>query len=130
MTKGHKRKPGKREPNGKPSRRNADKQARRTIDEQTAMQVAKEARQRVFGVSEGDSATELAGTVCGRLLLGREITQSQMDAAKAFAETYAIYQRAIDAPRPPKAVEIGAATGRGAMFDVTREQFVRALKQW
>jgi hypothetical protein len=127
---GKKRRTGKREPNGKLSRRIVDKQARRSIDEQSTMQVAKEARQRVFGVSEADSATELAGTVCGRLFLAREITQQQLDAAKAFAETYATYQRAMNSPRPPKAVEIGGITGGGALRDISPEQHVKAKERW
>jgi hypothetical protein len=127
---GRKRKPGKREPNGKLSRRVDDKQARRTIDEQAAMQVGKEARQRVFKVSAEDSATELAGTVCGRLRLIRSITVAQHEAAKAFAATYQAYQRALNSPRSPKAVEIGAATGRGEGIDLTPEQHARALYEW
>lgn len=125
-----KRKTGKREPNGKLSRRVVDKQARRSIDEQSAMQVAKEARQRVFGVSEADSATDRAGTVCGRLCLTGEITGDQLEAAKAFAATYSAYQRAMNSPRPPKAVEIGGITGGGALNDITPEQHTKALKQW
>lgn len=94
------------------------------------MRVAREARERIFGVKEEASGTELAGTVCGRLLLSQEISRQQMDAAVAFAATYAAYQRAIDSPRPPKAVEIGAPTGRGALMDVTPEQAKRAAQQW
>jgi hypothetical protein len=127
---GRKRKNGKREPNGKLSRRNDDKQQRRTIDEQSAMQVAKEGRQRVFKVSAEDSGTELAGTVCGRLRLIRSISGAQHEAAKAFAATYAAYQRALNSPRSPKAVEIGAATGRGEGPDLTPEQHIKALGDW
>jgi len=127
---GRKRKTGKREPNGKLSRRTSERQARRTVDEQAAMHVAKEARQRVFGISVEASGTELAGTVCGRLLLQGSLTQQQMDAAKAFADTYAGYQRAMDSPRPPKAVEIGGATGRGSLLDVSPEQAKLARKRW
>lgn len=127
---GRKRKPGRREPNGKPSRRAADKQARRTIDEQAAMQVAKEARQRLYGVRADDSGTELAGTVCGRLRLTQSISAAQHEAAKAYAATYAAYQRALDSPRPPKAVEIGAATGRGNAADLSPEQCARSVADW
>jgi hypothetical protein len=126
---GRQKKPGKREPNGKLSRRSEDKQARRSIDEQAAMSVAKEARQRVHGVAAKDSATELAGTVCGRLLLTGKLTPEQHDAALAYQNTYATYQRAIDAPRPPKAVEIGGSTG-GSAHDMTRAQAERAVDRW
>lgn len=127
---GRKRKPGRREPNGKLSRRVDDKQARRSIDEQAAMQVGKEARQRVFGVSAADSASDQAGTVCGRLCLTGEITGDQLEAAKAFAATYSSYQRAMNSPRPPKAVEIGGITGGGSLNDITPERHTKALKQW
>jgi hypothetical protein len=127
---GRKRKNGKREPSGKLSRRKDDRQERRTIDEQSAMQVAKEGRQRVFKVSAEDSGTELAGTVCGRLRLTRSISGAQHEAAKAFAATYAAYQRALNSPRSPKAVEIGGATGRGEGPDLTPEQHARALYAW
>jgi hypothetical protein len=127
---GRKRKPGKREPSGKLSRRKVEKQARRTIDEQAAMQVAKDARRRVYGVKPEDTGTELAGTVCGRLQLIRSITPAQHEAAKAFAATYAAYQRAIGSPRPPKAVEIGAATGRGADTEISPEEHRRAVAAW
>lgn len=94
------------------------------------MQVAKEARQRVFGVSAADSAGKDAGTVCGRLFLQGTITYRQLQAAEAFSRTHAAYQRAIDSPRPPKAVEIGAATGRGESMDVTVEEKWRAINAW
>ena len=80
---GRKRKPGNREPNGKPSRRIADKQAQRTLEEQDAMHVVKSARQRVHGVAVADSGTELAGSVCGRLFLQKLIERPQLDGAPA-----------------------------------------------
>jgi len=126
---GRKRRIGKRETNGKLSRRIEDKQARRSIDEQSAMQVAKEARQRVFGVSEADSATELAGSVCGRLLLQGSISREQLDAAIAYQETYAAFQRAIDAPAPPRAVNIGGFSS-GAPRDMSPDQCEKFKARW
>ncbi|MDB6035996.1 MAG: hypothetical protein JWM16_6334 [Verrucomicrobiales bacterium] len=125
-----KRKTGKREPNGKLSRRVVDKQARRSIDEQSAMQVAKEARQRQFGVPAEASGTDRAGTVVGRLAMKGTLTTAQLEAAKAFATSYSKYQRALNSPRPPKAVEIGGATGRGDASDISPEQHVKALREW
>lgn len=130
MTKGRKRKPGPRSKNGRLSNRAVDRQAMRSIDEQQAMQVAKEARQRLFGLSVEQSATERAGTVCGRLALQGSITTRQLEAAKAFARTYADYQWAMNSPRPPKAVEIGAATGRGGGLDISPEQHRKAIAAW
>ena len=124
-----KRKPGNREPNGKPSRRLADKQAQRTMKEQDAMHVVKSARQRVFGVSIADSGTELAGTVCGRLFLQGEIKRPQLDAALAFADTYHKYSRAMGLPRQPKAVAMGLPTS-GSGRDETPEQYGRCKERW
>lgn len=127
---GRKRKAGKREPNGKLSRRKDERQARRSIDEQANMAVGKEARVRVHGVPAEHAGTDLAGTVCGRLVLQGSISPDHHEAAKAFAATYARYQRAIGSPRQPKAVEIGAATGGGSETDMTPEQCDKARRQW
>lgn len=126
---GRKRKPGNREPNGKPSRRIADKQAQRTLEEQDAMHVVKSARQRVHGVNVADSGTELAGSVCGRLLLQGLITRPQMDAALAFADTYGTYARVMGLPRQPKAVAMGLPTS-GSGRDESPEQYARAKARW
>ncbi len=127
---GRKPRGGPREPRGRLSRKAGDKQVHRSVDEQSAMQVAKEARQRMFGVSEADSATELAGTVPGRLLLTKEIVRFQYDASVAFGTAHARYLRAIDAPPGPRAVEIGRASGRNLNGDMTKEQCERAIAQW
>lgn len=129
-TAGRKRKAGPREPNGRLSRRTDDKQAQRSIDEQSAMQVGKDARVRQFGVSPADAATELAGTVPGRLLLTGEITRSQYDASVAWGTAHVRYLRAIDAPPGPKAVEIGRASGRSLNADLTADQCNRAIALW
>lgn len=126
---GRKRKQGKREPSGKLSRRTAERQARRTTDEQSAMQVAKEARQRVFGVRVADSGTELAGTICGRLLLQGSINRAQLDAATALQETYAAYQRAVDSPPPPRAVNIGGFSS-GSASEMSPERAAKAKADW
>lgn len=125
---GRKRRTGKREPNGKLSRRVVDKQARRSIDEQAAMHVGKEARERVHGVRSEDSGTELAGTVCGRLLLQGSINRQQLDAATELQSAYAAYQRAIDAPPLPRAVNIGGASGSAP--EMSTAQCAKAIGRW
>ncbi len=126
---GRKRKPGKREPNGKLSRKAAHVQQRRTTDEEAAMSVAKEARVRVHDVAPEHAGTDLAATVVGRLYLAGELEPEQMNAARLLADTYASYQRAVDSPRPPKAVNIGGASG-ALPPDVSPEAATRARSAW
>jgi hypothetical protein len=126
---GRKRKPGKREPNGKPSRRKADKQAMRTLEEQGTMQVARDARRRVHGVSVSDTGTDLAGSVVGRLYLAGGLTVEQISAANILRDVYASFQRAVDSPRPPRAVAIGEASGPSPR-DVSEEAAYQAKSQW
>lgn len=126
---GRPRKKGKREANGKLSRRVEDKQARRSLDEQAAMLTAREGRERVHGVRMTDSATDLAGSVAGRLYLKGGLTTGQLKAAWYLRDTYAAFQRAVDSPRPPKAVALGQSSG-GEAPDVSAEQSARARKNW
>jgi hypothetical protein len=126
---GRKRRAGKREPNGQLSRKAEHIQARRSIDEDSAMSVAKAARVRVHDVAEEHAGTDMAATVIGRLFLKGELEPEQVSAARLIAETYAAYQRAIDSPRPPKAVNIGGASG-STPPDVTPEQAMEARRRW
>lgn len=100
---GRKRKIGKREPAGRISRAGS-KPADPT-------QVARAARERM-GISKTDSGSELPGSAPGRLFLAERITRRQFDAAIIIANRYAAYARAIDAPRPPSAVDLHAVHGR------------------
>lgn len=121
---GRKRKAGNREPSGR-----AQRAPVRTVEED-AMQVAKEARQRVFGVLEDDCTQPEAGTAVGRLLLKGAISRDHYDAAIAFQETYATFLRAIDAPpSSPKAVNIGGASGPSPP-DMSPERAKQARERW
>ena len=81
---GRKRKSGKREPNGKLSRKPADVASRRKVawDQlaQEAVSVALEARQRLFGLSEDDARNQQAGTFIGRLCMGKQLSVAQYEA--------------------------------------------------
>ena len=93
------------------------------------MGVAKAARIRVHKVAPEHAGTDLAATVVGRLYLKGQLEPEQLNAARLFADTYAAYQRAVDSPRPPKAVNIGGASGPSPR-DVSPETAVRAARQW
>lgn len=126
---GRPRNKGKREPNGKLSRKAEHVQERRTIDEEAAMSVAKDARIRVHDVSSENAGTELAGSVIGRLYLRGEINSDQLRAAMIFSQAYADYQRAVDSPRPPKAVNIDGASG-STPVDMDAKRANRARSEW
>jgi hypothetical protein len=126
---GRKRKQGKREPNGQLSRKAEHMQERRAVDEEVAMSTGKKARERVHGVAAEHSGTELAGSVIGRLYLAGLIEPEQLNAARLLIDTYASYQRAVDSPRPPKAVNIGGTSG-AIPADVSPENATRARSAW
>jgi hypothetical protein len=126
---GPKKKPGRHEPNGKPSRKPQHVQERRAADEESAMSVVKSARSRVHGVNADDAGTDLAASVVGRLYLAGKLTPEQMNAARLIADCYASFQRAVDSPAQPKAVAIGASSGPSPR-DVEPEQSLRARERW
>lgn len=116
MTKGRKRKAGRREPNGRLSRR-AVETARRNLadmdrEQRDALAVGLEARERVFGIKPQHSRDQKAGSAIGRYCLVGLVTQAQYDAAMLFVEARARYLLAIDAPPQPGAVDPNAARGR------------------
>ena len=93
------------------------------------MSVAKAARVRVNKVAPEHAGTDLASTVVGRLYLQGKLEPEQLSAARLLADTYAAYQRAVDSPRPPKAVNIGGASGPTPQ-DVSPDFAHRARSQW
>ena len=106
---GRKRKPGKREPNGKLSRVPADVAARRKDgldrEEQDTIAVAIEARQRVFGLPPAISRDQMAGSAVGRYCLQCVITRTQYDAAMLYLADCEAYSHAIGTPGIPRAVD-------------------------
>lgn len=130
MGRGRKRKSGKREPNGKLSRRTEHKQERRRVDEQVMMSVAKDARVRLWGVSYDLAGTAHAGSVVGRLVLMDRLTQEQADVAQHVQGIYERYRRAIDAPPRPGAVDLNRVHGLGTGNDMSPEQCAVARKAW
>lgn len=93
------------------------------------MSVAKAARVRIHKVAPEHAGTDLAASVVGRLYLNGDLEPEQLGAARLFADTYATYQRVMDSPRPPKAINIGGASGPEPR-DVSPEYAQRARSQW
>lgn len=93
------------------------------------MSVAREARERVHSVRPSESGTDLAGSFIGRLLLTGEITKPQFVAAQNLIDEYARFQRAVDSPPPPRAVNIGGFSS-GTPADMPADVCKEAIARW
>lgn len=73
------------------------------------------ARQRVFGLTLDDARKEEAGTVIGRLLITKEISAPQFEAAKRYEEIVRLADAAILLSRnPPSAGDLNRSRGHDA----------------
>ncbi|SDB57654.1 hypothetical protein SAMN02982931_04596 [Bauldia litoralis] len=96
MTRGRKRKPGKRHPCGKRIRQETEKEAMSTVIE---------ARKRHYGVTARQARDERLGTAFGRLAFHGLISDEQYQAGLAFAELYRRHHVAMGLPMPsPRSV--------------------------
>ena len=93
------------------------------------MGVAKAARVHVHQVAEEHAGTDLAGSVIGRFYLAGVIDPEQLNAARLLADSYAAYQRAVDSPRPPKAVNVEGTSG-ALPLDMPSDLARRARRRW
>lgn len=132
---GHKRKAGKREPNGRLSRRGDDVLTRRRDaldrEERDMISTGTVARERVFGVKPEHSRDQLAGSVVGRLCLTEQISRTQYDAAVCYLEAWHANLIAIQAATPPypNAIDLNATKGRASRPEnVARAQ--RSVQAW
>lgn len=115
---GRKRKAGKREPNGRLSRRKADVQVRIGEVAKEARSVAIEARMRVFGMTKEQASKTTSGFALGRALdameaLGGGRTATHLAAADCYLEDYRLYHRhklgvPVPGDRKPSAPESDA----------------------
>ena len=127
---GRRRKPGKREPNGKLSRAPADVAARRKDgldrEEQDTIAVAIEARQRVFGLPATISRDQMAGSAVGRYCLQGTITRVQYDAAMLYLADCEAYSHAIGTPGIPRAVDLNRIGGKDNHENITKSKTAMA----
>ena len=113
----NKRKNGKREPNGRLSRKPVDRQVRDKAEvaatEWDTMGVGLMARWRVHGVDPKSLKDQMAGSAVGRFCLKGQITAAQYDAAMAYLEERDEYLRCISPAvgRQPGAVDLNATKG-------------------
>src|SRR6185312_155952 len=80
-----------RQPNGQKSRRQASVASRNAMSEAATISVAREARSRVYGLSEAHAVRPDAGYHLGRLHLIGAISEEQMKAGNRMAETFSKY---------------------------------------
>lgn len=100
--KGRMRQPGKREPNGRLSRKVEHVKEREDMTTREAQSVMIAARMRQTGLSEAqvssnDAGRPNAGTIHGIMCLRGEITREQWDAAEWWIGTRIAYLRSIQA---------------------------------
>lgn len=121
MGKGRKRKPGKREPNGRIAR-GPD---RRVSAEQDVMSVAIGYRQTVLNVRAADALDQKAATLLGRLCLSGAISEAQWQAGEDWHELVDAMYAAANAPRGFKTAS--ARTGSALSEDEEARRY-KALK--
>lgn len=121
---------GKREGNGRLSRKRKDRQARYVdgLDkiEREMIAVGTEARQRIYGISEKLSRDQLAGSAVGRLVLGGMLTRIQSDAAFLYEQDTRAYYMTIEAPSQPSAVDLGRVQGVNNAENVKRKLIAKS----
>jgi len=121
---GRKKKSGKREPNGKLSRKPADVANRRKVawdmQAQEAIAPVLEARQRLFGLSADEARDQRAGSFIGRLcLMGVKdetegITLTQYEALCAWENSAKANSMVISGPKSDAAFDPNRVAGRAA----------------
>lgn len=134
---GRHRKSGKREPNGKLSRRGTEQAKRNEAhldglerEERDTLAVGLAARQRVWGVPAPVSRDQMAGTAVGRYCLTGLITRQQYDAAQAYLDERDQYLQCIAAPRQPGAVDLNATKGQSVgLENVSRYHHIKAARE-
>jgi len=120
MTRGPKRKPGKRDASGRLSRSHDETIARHAAvhdqQERETLEVGLSARVRVWGIDPKMSRSQMAGSVVGRLCLTGELSREQYDAAQSWLSDLRNWRQCIAAPRIG-AVDLNAIRGGGTEIE-------------
>ena len=130
MTRGPKRKPGKRTESGRLSRSQDETIARHAAvhdqQERETLEVGLSARVRIWGIDPKMSRSQMAGSVVGRLCLTGELSREQYDAAQSWLSDLRNWRQAIAAPRGMGAVDLNAI--RGDSTEVESEVWYRRCR--
>lgn len=123
---------GKREANGRLSRKPVDVTKHLNdqldADEREALRTGVEARHRLHGIAPGQLRDTDAGSFVGRLRITGEITMQQCEAAKEYCRVYEEMQAAVGGPRPSGAVDLNATRGLPGPENVSRS--IEAREAW
>lgn len=129
---GPKRQEGKREKDGRISRKKADIMTRvnghLAIEEREALRPGVEARHRVHHVIPKDCRDPKAGSFVGRMVLAGALADRQYEASKQYLAAYEAMSIACAAPRQPGAVNLNATKGTSNHEDIERSR--RAMATW
>lgn len=101
---------------------------RHNKEERETLRPGIEARNRHYGYDAKAAKDQLAGSFVGRLRMGGEISEQQLQAAQRYFEIYHEMQIAVGGPKPSGAVNINATKGAPGPENVERS--VKALKEW
>jgi hypothetical protein len=102
-----------REPNGRGQR------GRNPRKHEDPRKVVLDARQRIFGLSPEDAATDLAGSALGRLRLAGQISEAMLEAGKKYRILWTEAMRALTGP---EGLEVGGSPGVGG--DIISDDWV------
>jgi len=119
MTRGRKRKPGKRHPSGKRLREETEREA---------MSVALDARKRHFGVSGKQARDERLGGALGRLAFRGLITDLQHQAGVAFAHLHLRHNLTVGLPMPSPRSLAGLLVNEGVFGASPSEPVLEAIE--
>lgn len=119
-----------REPNGRASRKQKHVDERERETQRQVRATVVEARMRQHDLKEEAAAKDLAGYALGRLRLGKEISEPELEAGNRFALDAARYYRLTGVPFPsPRSASIGGAAGR-SLHEPDREAVQSAAGRW
>lgn len=123
---------GKREANGRMSRKPIDLTTqlndRLEADERDALRTGVEARHRLYGINPGQLRDTDAGSFVGRLRITGEISMQQCEAAKEYLRIYEDMQMAVGGPKPSGAIDLNATKGMPGAENV--ERTIKARADW
>lgn len=126
---GRNRRNGKREKNGRLSRKPGDVTQRRKdafdTEAQANMATAIDARQRLFGLSYEEAKDQRASTFIGRLCLGRELSRTQYEALCMWEESARANAAIMAGPMTDSAFDPNRVAGMSGGENQQRDAAIR-----
>ena len=123
---------GKREANGRLSRKAVDVTTKLNgaldAEERDALRTGVEARHRLHNLKPEHLRDTDAGSFVGRLRITGEITMQQCEAAKEYLRVYEAMQVAVGGPKQAGAVDLNATRGMPVPEKV--DQSIKAMADW